>query len=351
MPASTPITTDITSNFTIPVIAAIVLDKIELNKIDAWALATRLSNPGNRGLIDALSWSMPLLGTSQLMIRGYAMGDPNSYGVIVGDGQIVSSLNPLITEWLFGLHTIPSGSCLWVNLAAGTIPTRGWEMDEKHSLKVASPVIRGKIALIGPIATLLAIALLAGLTSISYFSVLFLGILYMASIWSNLVLAGKCDNTWAGFVNDKENVKMLVIAAGDSWAVLSGPRNLVKTITTGSHITQKSPLWEDLGQYILVFVLLSAGLLQGATRLDGMLIGVVLLVFAAISNMRAKQSIKHPVIRGVSIREAWQKPYARRADLVNELSQHGSSDAWAYDARLLTRRYVPADTPKTAQDD
>ncbi|KAH9206293.1 hypothetical protein DL95DRAFT_397037 [Leptodontidium sp. 2 PMI_412] len=137
---------------------------------------------------------------------------------------------------------------------------------------------------------------------------------------------------------------MLVLAPHDRWAVLSGPRNLVKTITTGSHINQRPSWLEGAGQYVLVVTILSAAFLEGATISDAIFLVLVLLLLHGVTGLRARNINKTPSIRGVSVVDVGQKSYGRRANLVNELSQGAMSDAWAYDSGLLTRRYIPEES-------
>ncbi len=137
---------------------------------------------------------------------------------------------------------------------------------------------------------------------------------------------------------------MLVLAPNDRWAVLSGPRNLVKTITTGSHINQRPSWVEGAGQYFLLATILSAAFLEGATTSDAVSLVLVFLLLHVAAGFRAQSINKIPSIRGISVVDAGKKVYGRRADLVNELSQGAMSDAWAYDSGLLTRRYIPEES-------
>ena len=328
--------------FRVSIVAGIVVDKLELAKNDAWTLAAHSSNQQSRSLWSSVLWSMPLLGSSQLMLKNFPMGEPRAYGVIVGDGQEVSAINPLLTEWLFNNRTIPTGTCIFGTLTyEGS--TRGWQGFEDLAILFRRHSI---FALAGLPLTILVLVILGFISSISYFSPMFIAILYVATAISNFYLTSQSQNSWAGFTGDTEKVQILILAPGDRWATLSGPRNLIKLVTTGSHIDQHPSSIKNAGQYMLVAVLLSTGFLQSATLLDGIYICCSLGIFTAAAWTRAERFGQNPRIRGVNISYNRQKTYTRRANLVEELSASGKSDAWAYDSNLLTRRFV-SETSRT----
>jgi hypothetical protein len=326
-------TTNLASNFRIVIIAGVVADKLELVDEDSWALAARQSN-SNECFWHAFLWSVPRLGSTLSMTHGFPTGVLGAFGVIVGDGQVVSSINPLLTEWIFGLHKLGSGDCLWINLGSeSTTVWRSWSSEDRagtHKSMKESPLQR-ILSISGPIIAIWAMITLTASTSISYYSALFIGTLYLATIISNLTLSSLWRDQWARFTKDIEKISMLIIAPGDRWAVVSGPRNLVKTLSTGHHT----------GQIMHVVLVLSAGFLQGATYQDGVIVAGAVLVMSVVARIRAKTFIHRPRIRGVTIKDSRCKSYGRRAELIEELSETANSDAWAYDAGLLTRRYVP----------
>jgi hypothetical protein len=164
-------------------------------------------------------------------------------------------------------------------------------------------------------------------------------VLYHATLLTNLHLALQSQNPWAGFTKDTQQAQILLLAPNDRWAVLSGPRNLLKMVTTGSHIDQRPSWLRGAGPYLLVAVVLSASLLQGATVLDGTYIVVCLALIYIFTKFRASNTGEEPVIRRVKLTGVGRKTYGRRAELVTELSQNATSDAWAYESGLLTRRF------------
>ena len=326
---------NIWQEFRIAVVAGVVVDKLRLSKGDAWALAAHSSNNRSHSLWSVLLWSMPLLGSSQLMVENFQMGEPRAYGIIVGDGQEVSAINPLLTEWLFNRSIIPTGTCRFGNLTYG-----GSIRGQQNSL-VRLARRHEIFSVAGITFTILILAFSGIVTSVSYFSPLFFFFLYVATLISNFYLASQSRNPWAGFTSDADTVQMLILAPGDRWAVLSGPRNLVKIITTGSHIDQHPSWIKGFGQYLYVAVLLSAGFLQHASLRDGVYIGCFLSLTTAAAWVRAGNFGNNPTIRGVTVSCVGEKMYSRRANLIEELSDMAKSDAWAYDSGLLTRRYVP----------
>lgn len=332
--------------FRVSITAGVVLDKLNLAKGDAWTMAAHLSNNKRYPSFSALLWSMPLLGSCQLMIQNYQMGEPHAYGVIVGDGQKVSAINPLLSEWLFNRRTIPTGTCVF-----GTLSYDGSARWQHPSGDLARLSRRRDIyAMTGLPITVLLLGFLGLRSSISYLSPLFLIFPYLATVVSNLYLASQSQNLWAGFTSDIEKVQILILAPGDRWATLSGPRNLIKIITTGSHIDQQPSLMRNSGQYLLVAVLLSVGFLKSATLLDGVYIGCAFCLTTTVAWVRTLVFGQRTTIRGVSVLYAGQKAYRRRADLIEELSDKGKSDAWAYDSNLLTRRFI-SDRPTSLVTD
>jgi hypothetical protein len=221
-----PAPTNLASNFRIVIIAGVVADKLELVDEDSWALAALQSN-SNECFWHAFLWSVPRLGSTLSMTHGFPMGVLGAFGVIVGDGQVVSSINPLLTEWIFGLHKLGSGDCLWINLGSeSTTVWRSWSSEHRagtHKSMKESPLQR-ILSISGPIIAIWAMITLTASTSISYYSALFIGTLYLATIISNLTLSSLWRDQWAGFTKDIEKISMLIIAPGDRWAVVSGPR-------------------------------------------------------------------------------------------------------------------------------
>lgn len=326
---------EILTNFAVPISAGVIVDKLILAKDDAWAFSVRLSSNVHPPLLAAFLWSVPQLGCSQLMTANFPLGESLSYGVIIGDGQKVSSINPLLTEWLFCRRLLSSGSCVFVTLNNGQ-KSANWQVDLRPT---SSPV--DVLAVMGPPALLISTAFLTAVTSVRYFSALFIGCIYLSTLVSNLYLAGQSGNTWAGYTSDTEKARMLVIAPGDRWAVLSGPRNLIKMATTSSHTGQRSSVLRGVGQYMLTFVVLSTALLSGANFLDGLYLSCVVILMQCLTSIRANLVTRSPIIRGAAIKEIEVKAYRRRADLISELSEAATSDAWAYESGLLSRRYSP----------
>ncbi|KAE8450596.1 hypothetical protein EG329_005940 [Mollisiaceae sp. DMI_Dod_QoI] len=342
MPSSSA-STAVWEDFRVAALAGVLVDKLVLAKPDVWAFAARMSGGCAHPFWSALLWTLPQFGSSQITSDNFPLGEPHAYGVIVGDGQKVTSINPILTQWLFRSRTVATGTCCFTTLMPGT-PTL--EAKRGHANAMPQPDFSGPddwLALAGPAVTISVLLLLCAVSSISFYSALFVVCLYLATLLSNIHLATQSQNAWAGFAQDTEQIQMLVLAPDDRWAVLSGPRNLVKTVTTGSHINQRSSWLEGAGQYILVAVILSAALLEGATIADAMFLAFSLVLFHVVAHGRAKIVNKNPLIRGVSVVDTDRKIYGRRADLVNELSQAHVSDAWAYDSGLLTRRYIPAE--------
>ena len=326
---------NILHNLAVPISAGVIVDKLILAKRDAWALSVRLSSGLDSPLLAAFLWSVPQLGCSQLMAGNFPLGEPLSYGVIIGDGQRVSSINPLLTEWLFCRKVLPSGSCAFVTLGNGQTAPK-WRANLRSNSSAADI-----LAVMGLPALLFATAFLTAVTSVSYYSALFIGCLYLSTLLSNLYLAGQSCNTWAGYTSDTQETRMLVVAPSDRWAVLHGPRNLIKMATTGSHTDQSPSILRGMGQYMLIFVVLSAALLSGASFLDGLYISCVVILMQVLTSIRANLIVRSLVIRGAAIKETGIKVYRRRADLIGELSEAVTSDAWAYESGLLSRRYVP----------
>ena len=337
----------VSADFRISVVMAIIVDKLVLAKDDAWAMAAHSSNKKHQPFLSTLLWSMPLLGSSQLMVGNFQMGEPRAYGIIVGDGQEVSAINSLLGEWLFKRRTIPSGTCIFGKLTYGGF-TRGYQRSDNSRYSSHWPE---SLSMAGLPITTLVLVFLGTMSSMSYLLPLFFFFLYVATFLSNYYLALQSQNAWAGFTGDAEEVQILIIAPGDRWAALSGPRNLIKIITTGSHVDQHPSVIKHAGQYILVAVLLSTGFLQQATLLDGVYAGCGLGFVTAAAWARAEIFGRNTTIRGVRVSYVRRTIYKRRADLIEELSRIGKSDAWAYDSKLLTRRFVSGNTSAVVRDD
>ena len=327
----------VAQEFRVSVIAGIFVDKLLLAKDDAWALAVWLSNGRRYPFWSALFWSIPQLGSSQMLVSNYAMGEELAYGVVVDDGQLVSNLNPLLTEWLFCKNVIPSGSCLFLNLTSRR-PFNGSERQAPGACFLHSEYTP---LLLGPIFILLILTFLIINPSL-YFSILFLACIYLASLISNLFLAHQSSDSWAGYTKDFEMSRMLILAPGSRWAVLSGPRNLIKQATVGSHIMQRPSWIAHLGELLVVLVVLSAALLAGSSMLHGMYL-ICFFGFLQIGSWKRAEIISQtPRICNAWISRSCMKSFGRRAELIEELSTSLMSDAWAYDSGLLTRRYLSA---------
>lgn len=93
--------------FSIAILAGVVVDKLLLAEHDAWAFAVRLSNQNYHPFLSAFLWTLPQVGSAQLMTKNFHVGKPYTHGVVVGDGQTVTSIIPLLTEWLFCRQTVP----------------------------------------------------------------------------------------------------------------------------------------------------------------------------------------------------------------------------------------------------
>lgn len=330
-------------DFSIVVAAGVIVDKLVLAKEDIWALAVQLSSNQSRysPYWTASLWTIPQLGSSQLMAADYPMGEVETYGIVVGDGQKVSSMNPILMEWLFNRHIIPSGSCLFANLVTPVQEnSTKWNVKQNHG---SSSLHGSSLAKSSPLMVVIVVMTLSGLCSTPQAPVLFIGSLYVATAVSNIHLATRSYNNWSGITKDTERINMLILGPADRWAVQTGSRGLVKRITTGSHKNQSSSFLGNIGDYLLVMVVLSAGFLNGATVLDGALIALALLLLHLFARLRVKVIHKSPTIRGVQVIESDMKRYSRRVELVSDLSGKEMSDAWAYESGLLTRRYIQPD--------
>ncbi|KAH9206294.1 hypothetical protein DL95DRAFT_397038, partial [Leptodontidium sp. 2 PMI_412] len=118
-------------------------------------------------LLASLLWTVPQLGSSQIAIDQFSMGEDRAYGIIVGDGQKVTSLNPILTEWLFHGHTIATGNCLFVTLHLNSQQTA--EKMGRNKSKLSSAVASGdSMAYIGAPLTSSVLLFLYIVSSISY---------------------------------------------------------------------------------------------------------------------------------------------------------------------------------------
>ncbi|KAF2653994.1 hypothetical protein K491DRAFT_493186 [Lophiostoma macrostomum CBS 122681] len=316
--------------FGVSIAAAAVVDKLALSRDDTWALASSLGSTG-RPILFSVLWTVPQLGSSQFLAQRVPLGKSGIEGVIIGDGHRLSFVNPVLTEWIFARHTIPSGSCLFA-----TVTLRREHAKRKH--EIAPEKLLQSFGL--PFTVLMCLFFYATTTHATPI-IMFYGGLYASTLTLNVYLALQTAGFWAGFTGDAELSRLLILAPNDAWTVLSGPRDAIKIVTTGSHVGNLPSRIPGLGQFILVLLILSTALLRDATWKDGLILLVALFATHLFSYKRAASLSTSPTIRRVGLTENCIKAYQRRAELISALSASQNSDTWAYDSGLLTRKYRP----------
>ncbi|KUJ23778.1 uncharacterized protein LY89DRAFT_726838 [Mollisia scopiformis] len=163
--------------------------------------------------------------------------------------------------------------------------------------------------IIGLLITLVALVIIITASSISYFAGGFLLVLYHAILLANLHLALQSQNPWAGYTKDTQQAQILLLASNDRIECRSKA-----IVATGS------------------------GAIPASCG------GAVCLAPTGSNSIGwdvASNTGEEPVIRRVKLTGVGRKTHGRRAELVTELSQNATSDAWAYESGLLTRKFNP----------
>ena len=170
--------------------------------------------------------------------------------------------------------------------------------------------------------------------------------LVFARTLNTIVIRRRSVSGWKGVKEPGVKGDLLVLLSQDRWIRLQGQVDALKAVTAGQWLRDMTFFESSLAAIATLLVYMNAILTSNATQLGQIIIGVLLLLSAAVlavGNERTDSLHMHGCIVKA---QGEPKKYARRLDLARELIEFTGRDDWAIRLGMINQEAGAADTIK-----
>ncbi|KAM0796214.1 hypothetical protein BDR22DRAFT_529024 [Usnea florida] len=208
-----------------------------------------------------------------------------------------------------------------------------------------SSISTGNLLYVTPIFMTLA-ALVFTILMDDWWALAVLLALISARTLNTIVLRRRSVSGWKGVKEPGVKGDLLVLLSQDRWIRLQGQVDALKAVTAGQWLRDMTFVESSLAAIATLLVYINAILTSNATQMGQIIIGVLLVLSAAILAVgnEGKDSLH---MHGCIVKAQGEpKKYARRLDLARELIEYTGRDDWAIRLGMINQEAGAGDTIK-----